>query len=210
MSKHGKSRIEIATPEDVERYAKAAPDDGESAAPGEEVPRTEAAHPPADEQGEAPAPEQVEAPALQAADELAGLKDQLLRAKAEQQNILKRTANERIEAVKYANVAFAKSLLGSIDDLERTIEHSAEADRETLLAGVRLVHDNLLKALQEHNIEIIDPVGAPFDPRFHEAVMQQEADAEPGTVVQVLQRGYKLQDRVVRPAKVIIAKGADE
>lgn len=138
--------------------------------------------------------------------ELAGAKDQFLRAKAEQQNIQKRSAQERVEAVRYANATLVKDLIGTIDDFERALEHGADSDVQSLLTGMQLVHDNFLKVLKDHNVETIEPIDQAFDPRYHEAMLQQPAEnKEPGTIIQVVQRGYRINDRVLRPAQVIIA-----
>jgi len=143
----------------------------------------------------------------QIAARVAELEDQLLRAKAEQQNIRKRAANELSEALRFANASVFKSLLGTIDDFDRTLEQSNAADAKTLLDGVRLIYDNFMKALSDCRVEVIDARDQPFDPHQHEAVQQVPAagNQRPGTVVAVLQKGFKLEDRVLRPAKVVIA-----
>lgn len=138
--------------------------------------------------------------------ELADVNDQFLRAKAEQQNVMRRATQERTEAVRYANANLIKNLLGIIDDFDRTLEHSEKSDLEAVLAGVQLIYDNFRKVLKDGRVEPIDPLGQDFDPRYHEAVLQQPApDKEPGSVLQVVQLGYRMDDRVLRPAKVIIA-----
>lgn len=134
------------------------------------------------------------------------LEDQLLRARAEQQNIRKRAANELSDAVRYGPVPFVKSLLGTMDDFGRALAQGDGADPKSVVAGVRLVYDNLMKALREHGIEPIEAMGRPFDPHQHEAVQQvATTDAAPGTVVAVLQGGFRMAERVLRPAKVVIA-----
>jgi len=136
---------------------------------------------------------------------VADLEDELLRAKAEQHNIRKRAANERIEAVRFASAAFIKNLLTTVDDFERTFEQGETSDAKTVLEGVRLIYDNLMKVLADARVEIIDAVDKSFDPRYHEALQQATAEGKvPGTVLNVLQRGFKFDDRVIRPAKVVI------
>ncbi len=185
-----KTRIKIATDEDLRTQT------------AMENPSTESAEP------ELREPES-EVDTLR--KELADVKDQFLRAKAEQQNIQKRTAQERFDAVRYANAALIKDLLGTIDDFERTLEHGADSDVGSLLEGMRLVHDNLLKVLKDQFVEVIDALDQAFDPNCHEAMLQRPAEGkEPGTVIQVVQRGYRLNDRVLRPAKVIIAAAPQE
>ncbi len=139
-------------------------------------------------------------------NELADVKDKLVRALAEQQNIRKRCANEQVESIRYANTALIKPLLDVLDDFERTMQQENTSDSAAILQGIKLVHQNMVKLLKDNAVERIDPLGQPFDPRFHEAMMQQPtADAEPGTVLQALQPGYIMNDRVLRPAKVIVA-----
>ncbi len=137
--------------------------------------------------------------------ELAEAKDKFLRSKAETQNIQRRAAVERQEAVKYANASLIKNLLATLDDFERTLEQSKDVDIKTVLEGVRIVYDGFTKVLKDQRVEAIDPLGEHFDPRFHEAMLQQPSDQAPGTVIQVVQRGFVMDDRVLRPAKVIIA-----
>jgi molecular chaperone GrpE len=152
----------------------------------------------------------VEAPAPSEADEW---RDQLLRAKAELANYQKRAEKERQESLKYANSEFARALLPLVDDLDRLLKSAAEptAKLEALVEGVRLTRDNFLKLLNQFKVIPIEAQGQPFDPNVHEALMQQpsEQHAEP-TVLQEVGRGYKLHDRVLRPAKVIVSKGAGD
>lgn len=141
---------------------------------------------------------------------IAELEDQLLRAKAEQQNIRKRCSNELAEAVRYANAPLIKALLGTVDDFDRTLVQSGTADAETVLRGVQLIYDNFMKVLQDNSVEVVQALDKPFDPVYHEAVQQLPAEGkEPGTVIQVLQQGVKLNGRVLRPAKVIVAAAVE-
>jgi molecular chaperone GrpE len=110
------------------------------------------------------------------------------------------------ETTRYANASLIQSLLGVLDDFERTLEHGEATEASTVLQGVKISYDRFMKVLTDHQVERIEATGKPFDPRYHEAMMQQPAEgAEPGTVLQELQRGYKLHDRVLRPTKVIVA-----
>jgi molecular chaperone GrpE len=134
-------------------------------------------------------------------------KDKFLRAKAEQQNALRRVANEREEGVRYGNAALLRGLIGALDDLDRSIE-AAEQNHsvDDLLAGMKLLRKNFDKLLSEHSVKFIEAQGEVFDPQQHEALMQQPSEDQPaGTVLRQLQRGYVLHDRVLRPAKVIVA-----
>ena len=142
---------------------------------------------------------------------VASLEDLLLRAKADQQNLQRRCAQELSEAVRYANAEMMRSLLGVLDDFERAVEAAETTDTNASVAdGVRLIYDNLKKALWAHGLESIEAVGGPFDPHVHEAVMQQpSADHPPGTVLAEVAKGYSLRERVLRPAKVIVSKAVE-
>lgn len=139
------------------------------------------------------------------------LEDALLRAKADYQNFQRRAAVERADAVRYANADIMRSVLGVLDDFERSLEAANSSDNlEAVVAGIKLVYDNLVQALRAHGLEKIDALHQPFDPNVHEALLQQQvADHPPGTVVEQVARGYRLHDRVLRPAKVIVAKEAN-
>lgn len=113
---------------------------------------------------------------------------------------------------RYANADFARALLEVLDDLERTLQAGDEADDETsVVCGVRLVYDKLRKCLKDHNVDPIEALGQPFDPRLHQAMMQESsADHPPNTVIREIQKGYKLHDRVLRPSRVTISKAAED
>ena len=134
-------------------------------------------------------------------------RDKFLRAKAEQQNAMRRAANERQEAILYANADLLRLLLDVMDDFDRTLEMSQTAESvEAVLEGVRLIRDKFEKLLRDSAVEPIDAQDAEFDPNLHQALMRQPTtEHAPGTVVQQVQRGYKHRDRVLRPAKVIVA-----
>jgi molecular chaperone GrpE len=145
--------------------------------------------------------------------EVAKLKDQLLRALAEQENIRRRAQREREDAVKYAAQKFANDLLSAADNLRRALDSapSAQAQDEftkTLLAGVAATERELLGAFEKHGIQRIDPAGEKFDHNLHQAMFELENTGKPaGTIVQVLAPGYVLQDRLLRAAMVGVAKG---
>lgn len=142
---------------------------------------------------------------------VASLEDSLLRARADYQNLQRRGAQELGDAVRYANAELILSLLGVLDDFERSLEAAKSSDTPASVAdGVRLIYDNLMKVLQAHGLELIDAVGKPFDPHVHEAMMQQpSADHPPGTVTAELAKGYLLRERVLRPARVVVSKVPD-
>jgi len=146
---------------------------------------------------------------------VAALKDQLLRALADQENLRRRAAREREDAVKLAAAAVIKDLLPTADSIRRAIESipGEQADQDeliqTLLAGVAATEKALLDALARHGIRRIDPApGEAFDPHRHHAMMKVEDRSQPaGTVSQVLQPGYAYHDRLLRPALVGVATG---
>jgi molecular chaperone GrpE len=144
--------------------------------------------------------------------ELAEYKDRLLRALAESENIRRRAQREREEATKYAITAFAKDLLSAADNLRRALDSLPEVgvgDERTrsLLAGVAATERELLSVFERHAIRRIDPMGERFDHNFHQAIFEAErSDEPPGTIVEVLQPGYLLHDRLLRPAMVGVAK----
>jgi len=144
--------------------------------------------------------------------ELAEHKDQLLRALAETENIRRRGQREREDTAKYAIAAFAKELLSVADNLRRALDSLPEAEARDartrgLLAGVDATERELLSVFERHGIRRIDPEGERFDHNLHQAIFEAERSDKPGgTVVEVLQPGYVLHDRLLRPAMVGVAK----
>jgi len=136
--------------------------------------------------------------------------DRLLRTAADLENFKKRAARERIEAAQTAAAALIQKILPVLDHFEmaQTATQTAQDDRSaSLQAGVAMIQQQLKNTLAESGLEEIDASGKPFDPMWHEAVSQQEtADVPEGHVVQQLRKGYKLRDRLLRPATVIVAK----
>jgi molecular chaperone GrpE len=132
--------------------------------------------------------------------------DSLQRLKAEFDNFRKRTARDYESMSARANEALLKELLPILDDLERALEAAEDHEEAKLEEGVRLVQRSLAEIARRHGLEEIETNGA-FDPHVHEALLTQLADgAEPGSVLQVLQKGYRLGDRVLRPARVVVAE----
>lgn len=132
--------------------------------------------------------------------------DRYLRAVAEADNIRKRAARDVENARKYALENFGRDLLAVRDSLEMGIQAADNADADSLLAGKEATLKLLTTTLERFGIEEVDPVGQRFDPEFHEAMtMQPSADAEPGSVLTVIQKGYSLNGRLLRPAMVIVA-----
>ena len=195
--KNKKRKIEIPSEEEVAAYGKgdeAASDEGAFEAVADEASVDEV---PTDEAG------------LSMAEQTEQWKDKFLRAKAELANVQRRAEKGQSEALKYSNGGLIRSLLPVLDDLERVIASSAESggDVDSVVGGVKLVLENFVKVLGDANVKVIEAEGQPFDPEIHEAMMQQPSDehAEP-TVLQEVGKGYKLHDRVLRPARVIVSK----
>ena len=146
--------------------------------------------------------------------ELAAKQDQYLRAVAETENVRRRLEKEKEETAKYAISKFAKDVLSVGDNFQRAIaavpKDALESDPalRTLLDGVILAERDYRGILERHGIVVDDPVGQPFNPHHHQAVMQQEnADVPAGTVLQVFQVGYLIDDRCLRPAMVAVSTG---
>ena|SRR5690349_4019519 len=135
---------------------------------------------------------------------LAEVEDRLLRVAADFENYKKRAAREREEYVAHANERLVKDLLPILDDLERALTAAEQHEEAQLEEGVRLVHRSLAQLLQRNGVREIATDGK-FDPHVHEALLSQPSEAEEGSVVDVVQKGYTLGDRVVRPARVVIA-----
>ena len=132
--------------------------------------------------------------------------DRYLRAAAEVENIRKRASRDVEHARKYALENFGRELLAVKDSLEMGLSHAESADAESLLAGSEATLKLLAGTLEQFGVTELDPEGEPFDPEHHEAMtMQPSADAEPGSVLTVIQKGYALNGRLLRPARVIVA-----
>jgi molecular chaperone GrpE len=147
--------------------------------------------------------------ALAEAQQLAGShRDQYLRAVAEFDNFRKRAQRDVENASRYGLEKFAVELLPVLDSLQGAVSNAGRADAKSLVAGQEATLKLLLKAFEKLNIREINPAGEPFDPARHEAVMAQESTtAEPNAVLQVVQPGFELGGRLLRPARVIVARG---
>jgi len=170
-----------------------------------------------------PTPNQVEAVPL-SPEQIEDLKtraakadenwDRLLRTTADFENFKKRAAREKIESAQYASFSLIQKLLPVLDNFENALSAAQSATSTadggkltSLQSGVMMVQQQLRSALAEAGLEEIDATGKPFDPNFHEAISQQEsAEVPEGNVLQQLRKGYKLKDRLLRPATVIVAK----
>jgi molecular chaperone GrpE len=144
----------------------------------------------------------------QAASEIADLKTKLARWQADFANLQRRAAQEVLSARQAADADFAKHMLAVLDHFDMALSvDPAKVDAKSILEGVKITYDELKKVLANRGIEAYDPTGKPFDPHMHEAIMQEPSDKYPPmTVTQTFQAGYKLGDRILRPAKVKVSK----
>jgi molecular chaperone GrpE len=158
---------------------------------------------------EAVATEAVDVATLVA--ENASLRDRLLRALADAENTRRRAESAAAEARKYAIADFARELLAVADNLQRTIAAASRSPEtvkdQALIEGVRATERLLEHTFSRFGIQKIDPLGEPFDPTLHEAMMEVDDPSQPpGTVVRVAENGYKIHDRLLRPARVFVVK----
>ena len=148
---------------------------------------------------------------------VAELKDQLLRAVADSENIRKRSEREKEQTRKFGIANFAKDLLSIADNLGRALDAAPKNEDikddaiKNFVIGIQMTEQELQKAFDNNNIRKIDPIGEKFDYNFHQAMFEvEETDQEPGVVVQVLQPGYAIDDRILRPAMVGVSKAKDD
>lgn len=137
------------------------------------------------------------------------LKDRLVRNAADTENYKKRLQRDKEEAVRYANTALVKDLIGPLDDFSRALDAAEQSSNfEALKEGVRMIEDRLYTTLKNNwGLEVIDKSDVPFDPEEHEACLMEEVDGlDEDTVTMMLQKGYKLNGRVIRPAKVKVGR----
>ena len=140
-----------------------------------------------------------------AANEIASLKDQLLRTRAEFDNIRKRLTREKEESLRYANQAILSDLLPLLDHLELGLQAATTTtDAASVVAGVKLIQSQFDRFLTDHGVTPIEALGKPFDPHWHEALGQEPAPGKPeGLVLHQRRRGYKIGDRLLRPSSVV-------
>jgi molecular chaperone GrpE len=136
-------------------------------------------------------------------------RDQLLRRTAELENMRRRHVQEREQLIFDANKRLIVDLLSVVDDLERTLEHASE-EKDPMTQGIELVYKNFIKTLERYGVQPMLTVGEIFDPHKHDALMQEpRTDIAPGVITREIQRGYLLNDGVLRHAKVFVAKEPD-
>jgi molecular chaperone GrpE len=180
----------------------AVPESADTAAP--------AAGEPVDASGPVEAAEEVslEDALAQAEQDLAKHREAMLRMQAEMENLRKRLLREVEKSRKFALERIMKDLLQVRDSMERGLEVAGESSTvESLREGQQLTLKMLAKVMQEHGLEVVDPLGQPFDPALHEAMtVMPSAEAAENTVLEVLQRGFRLHDRLLRPAMVVVSR----
>jgi molecular chaperone GrpE len=209
----------VELPPELERDLEAS----ESAAPSEVEPIDTSAEGVLDAGGAASAPPAEAAepsPSVAALQsELDQLKDRYLRMAAEHENQRRRLQKEQHAAVQFANEGLIKDLLETVDNLERAVDHARtngggvapESNDAKLLAGVELTLRSLLGVLGRHGVDVVDQVGVKFDPRQHEALRQEvRDDCEPGTVIELYKKGYRLRGRLLRPAMVAVSAAGEK
>jgi len=158
--------------------------------------------------------EPEEAPSEALVKEAAEAKDKMLRTLAEMENLRKRTQREVTDARTYGITGFAREILDIADNLQRALDAvpadakaAADAGLKSLIEGVELTERSLHKTLDKHGVKKLDPVGEKFNPNFHQAMYEiPDGSVAPGTVVQVVQTGYTIGERVLRPALVAVSK----
>jgi len=145
------------------------------------------------------------------------LKDQLMRALADGENLRKRTLKDIENSKKYSHISFVKDLITSVDNFQRALKavpedkSSLSEPIQNLIIGLEIVEKEICATLEKHDVRLIDPLGEKFDYNFHQAMFEVPTnDEEPGKVVEVSQKGYLLHDRLVRPAMVGISKKIEE
>lgn len=170
-----------------------------------------------EQKAEQKAEQEAEQQPVSAEDQIADLNDQLLRALAELENTRRRAERDRGEALKYGAMSFARDMVGVSDNLQRALkaiedtDEAAKADLpeavQALLEGVGATQRDLMATLARHKVTPLAPLGEKFDPNHHEALFEAPGTGqEAGTIIEIVETGYMMQDRLLRPAKVGIAK----
>jgi len=152
-----------------------------------------------------------EVPAEPASDELKAeveaMREKVIRAQADMQNLRRRCEKDVEQAHKFGQERLIKELLPVIDNFERAIETAPEGTDAVVMDGITMTKDGMLAALAKFDVIQVDPMGTPFDPTFHQAVsIIENAEVEPNSVIAVMQKGYTLNGRLVRPAMVMVSK----
>ena len=141
-------------------------------------------------------------------NEVAELKDKVLRKAAEFENYKRRTENDQLNLLTYAAESFIQKLLPVVDDFERSLSHIDDAQEvDAIKKGLNLIYSKFIKVLEDQGVKKIDAIGKPFDVDYHEALMQKPDDTvEPHTVIEEIEKGYTYKDKVIRHSKVIVSE----
>jgi molecular chaperone GrpE len=188
--------------EQIPEEATAQPDPAEPA--GEQDPLAEKEYDEAKEEAAEPASAASVDPAPEAAADAARYLELAQRTQAELENLRKRSARDVAQAGQRAKASLVRELLPVVDNLERALA-TANPEEDHLAEGVRLVHVELVNTLERNGIKAFDPSGEQFDPNVHEAISMREGDNGSGIVLDVVEKGYKLGDSVIRPARVVVS-----
>ncbi len=133
-------------------------------------------------------------------------KDKFLRTYADLENFRKRVSKEKEELLKFGNEKLLKEILFIKDNLDRALNHKDDADPKSLIEGLELIHREFDKLMGQVNVEEVETIGKPFDPEKHEALAEEESQQAPGTILAEYQKGYIYHGRLLRPARVVVAK----
>ena len=144
------------------------------------------------------------------------LNDKYLRLLAENQNLRKNHEQEKEDILKYGSFSFAQQILGLTDNLDRAFQIFKNDEKfktdefKNILSGIEMIEKELQSTLEKNSIKYIDCLGKPFDPNLHQAIGEKESDKSPGTVVEEMQKGYQMHDRLLRPSMVYVSKKSDK
>ena len=149
-------------------------------------------------------------------NKLSELNDKYLRLLAENQNIRKNHEQEKEDILKYGSFSFAQQILGLTDNLDRAFQIFKNDEKfktdefKNILSGIEMIEKELQSTLEKNSIKYIDCLDKPFDPNLHQAIGEKESDKSPGTVVEEMQKGYQMHDRLLRPSMVYVSKKSDK
>ena len=161
-----------------------------------------------EEAAAAPAEETMEGSVGQLQADMERFKELAMRSLADLDNYRKRAAREKEDAIKYANAGFLERLIPILDNFEMGLAAARTgSEGSSILSGMEMVLKQAHDFLTQSGVEVIDAMGKPFDPNLHEAIAQEASDQPEGTVVRQIRKGFKLKDRLLRPANVIVSKG---
>ena len=149
-------------------------------------------------------------------DKLNDLNDKYLRLLAENQNLRKNHEQEKEDILKYGSFSFAQQILSLTDNLDRAFQIFKNDEKfktdefKNILSGIEMIEKELQSTLEKNSIKYIDCLGKPFDPNLHQAIGEKESDKSPGTVIEEMQKGYQMHDRLLRPSMVYVSKKSDK